>query len=105
MGIPLNNEEIICTQHSNKHTNNSVSDTKKRKREREGAGGREGEEVVKHVTIHISVHQVYKYRHASLIAAQTSDSICCCQKKAKTSSILSPSLPPLQVIIIYNTHK
>ena len=82
MGIPLNNEETTCIQHSNKHTNNSVSDTKKREREREGerGGGGEGEEV-KHVTIHISVQQVYKYRHASLIAAQTSDSICCCQKR------------------------
>ena len=65
MGIPLNNEGTTCIQHSNKHTNNSVSDTKKRKRKRErerergGGGGGEGEEVVKHVTIHISVQQVY----------------------------------------------
>ena len=78
---------------------------RERERERERGGGGEGEEVVKHVTIHISVQQVYKYSHASLIAAQTSDSICFRQKKATTSSILSPSLSLLQVIIIYNTRK
>ena len=78
---------------------------KEREREREGGGG-EGEEVVKHVTIHISVQQVYQYRHASLIAAQTSDSICCCQKRQQHLPYSLPlSLSLLQVIIIYNTRK